>query len=123
MALPAVEPPVEPLATLDAGAEIARALERRPEIEALRAQLRSDDVGVKVAQNALRPDVSIRGSYTVRGRSGTELDPSVQPPAVIGGGGLSGALDQIGGLDFPTYGVGVQVRDPDSQPDGSCRSR
>jgi outer membrane protein len=112
MALPAVEPPVEPLATLDAGAEISRALERRPEIEALRAQLRSDDVGVKVAQNALRPDVSIRGSYTLRGRSGTELDPSVQPPAVIGGGGLSGALDQIGGLDFPTYGVGVQVRIP-----------
>jgi outer membrane protein len=112
LAVPEVEPPAEPLVTLDAGREIARALESRPEIVALRAQLRSDDIGVKVARNALRPDVSLRGSYTVRGRSGTELDPSTQPPAVIAAGGLSGAFDQIGGLDFPTYGVGVQVRVP-----------
>lgn len=107
--------PVEPGADLveaNAADALAQAMQKRPELESLRQQLANDDTSIKLAHNALQPDLSLSGSYASSGRGGNQLDPSTLPPIVISRGGLGDALSQLRSFDFPTYGFSLQLRLP-----------
>ena len=100
------------LFTIDAQVALERAFEHRPELEALRGQLENDDTNIRLAHNALQPDLVFTSFYATRGRGGNRIDTSRMPPRVISQGGLSDALHQLGSLDFPSYGLNVELRLP-----------
>lgn len=97
---------------LDAQDSIERALERRPEILAQRARVRSADLSSRVAENELLPEINIVGSAGLQGLSG-------DPKAAFGGeidrtfeGDYSDALDETGSGDYYSYRAGVVIRQP-----------
>lgn len=47
--------PSDQLLSVDIGTELKKALAHRPEMEAQRVQLQSDDLNIKIAQNGLKP--------------------------------------------------------------------
>lgn len=98
------------LLAIDAQEALKRALERRPELQALLEQLENDDTTIRLAHNALLPDLSFTGSYSASGRAGNQLDPNTR--VLTATAGFSRALAQITGLDFPTYGFNLQLRLP-----------
>ena len=100
------------LLTIDSVEALAKAMQKRPELESVRQQLANDDTSIKLAHHALQPDLNLQGFYSSSGRSGNELDPSVMPPIVINPGGLGDALRQLSRFDFPTYGFNLQLRLP-----------
>lgn len=107
--------PVEPggdLLTIDSTEALARAMQKRPELESVRQQLANDDTSIKLAHHALQPDFSLQGFYSSSGRGGNQLDPNSVPPIVISQGGLGDALRQLRSFDFPTYGFSLQLRLP-----------
>ena len=100
------------LLAVDEQDALRKALDARPELEAVRQRLAIDDANIRLARNDLRPDLGLTGFYSYGGLGGTQLDPGVSPPAVISRGGLGDALDQVRGRDFPTYGLALQLRLP-----------
>jgi len=107
--------PVEPggdLLTIDSAEALARAIQKRPELESVRQQLANDDTSIKLAHHALQPDLSLQGFYSSSGRGGNQLDLNSVPPLVISQGGLGDALRQLRSFDFPTYGFSLQLRLP-----------
>jgi outer membrane protein TolC len=109
-----VEPP-EPgvdLLAIDSADALARAMQKRPELESVRQQLANSDTSIKLAHHALQPELNLQGFYSSSGRGGNELDPVVTPPIVINPGGLGDALRQLRSFDFPTYGFTLQLRLP-----------
>ncbi len=97
---------------VDASTALEQALRRRPELESLRLQLANSDTGIRLAHNSLQPDLNFSAFYTSSGRGGNEIDTSVMPPVILSRGGLGDAFDQLGGLDFPTYGFSLTLRLP-----------
>ncbi|MCI0627939.1 MAG: TolC family protein [Acidobacteria bacterium] len=107
--------PAEPggdLLTLDATEALARAMQKRPELESVRQQLANDDTTIRLAHHALQPDLTLSGLYSSSGRGGNQIDPNSVPPIVVSQGGLSDALRQLRSFDFPTYGFSLQLRLP-----------
>jgi outer membrane protein len=103
--------------TIDAEAEIQRALLNRPDLKAANQALDVDDLQIKSAKNSLLPDLSLLGLYTAQGRGGTFYERE----NVFGGGsqiisivpgGLGDAMSQMFGLGFPVYQFGLQLRLP-----------
>ncbi len=91
---------------------VKAALQARPELEALTNQSAIDDANLRVAANGLKPDLSFSTFYNTAGRGGNSIDTSTGVPIVTSRGGLGDAFDQLGSLDFPSYGFNVQLRLP-----------
>jgi len=107
--------PVEPrgeLLTLDIQQAYQQALERRPELEALRQQLDNDETTIRLAHNHLLPDLSLSAFYTTNGLGGNAYDLTTTPPTLLGTGGFGDSLSQMRSFDFPSYGFTVQLRLP-----------
>jgi outer membrane protein TolC len=107
--------PVEPrgdLLTLDIQQAYQQALERRPELEALRQQIDNDETTIRLAHNHLLPDLSLSAFYTSNGISGNSYNIAATPPTLISTGGFVDTLSQMRGFDFPSYGFTVQLRLP-----------
>jgi outer membrane protein TolC len=107
--------PLEPrgeLLTLDIQQAYQQALDRRPELEALRQQLANDDTSIRLAHNHLLPDLSLSAFYTTNGLGGNEYNISTTPPALIATGGFGESLTQMRSFDFPSYGFTVQLTLP-----------
>jgi outer membrane protein TolC len=107
--------PLEPrgqLLTLDIQQAYQQALERRPELEALRQQLANDDTAIRLAHNHLLPDLSLSAFYTTNGLGGDEYNITTTPPTLIAAGGFSTSLSQMRSFDFPSYGFTLQLRLP-----------
>jgi len=107
--------PVEPrgaLLSLDIQQAYQQALERRPELEALRLQLDNDDTSIRLYHNQLLPNLSLSAFYSTNGLGGNQLDTSTTPPTVIATGGLPEAFTQLRSFDFPSYGFTVQLQLP-----------
>ncbi|HLJ27440.1 MAG TPA: TolC family protein [Candidatus Angelobacter sp.] len=101
------------LAKVDLEDTLTLALENRREIEAQNQQLAIDDANVKLANNNLKPDLSLVGSYTSSGLGGVVFGTDASGnPLVVSNGGFSDSLSQIGGFSFPTYGISLQLRLP-----------
>jgi len=100
------------LLTMDAQQAYEKALQKRSEFEALRQQLANDDTSIRLAHNALQPDLNLSGIYTSNGLSGNQINTSATPPTVISFGGLGDGLSQVFGFNFPGYGFALQLRLP-----------
>jgi len=101
------------LATVDLKEALSQALKNRPEMDGQRQQLAIDDVNVQVANNNLKPDLSLTASYTSAGVGGTVFGTDANGvPIVISNGGFGDSLSQVGGFNFPTYGMSLQMRLP-----------
>jgi outer membrane protein len=106
------DPPEETL-VLEEEELVLLALQLRPELEAQRRQLDIRDLSIKQATNQLRPDLSLNAGYSIQGLGGNSLFRD-EAGNVIGitPGGLGDAFGQLGGLDYPTYSVGLSLNLP-----------
>ena len=75
------------------------------------SDLSQDDLSLKQATNLLRPDLSLRGSYTSTGRGGDFYTRNGNNVTVVRGG-FPDALDQVFGFNFPIYQFGLTLRLP-----------
>ena len=98
---------------VDLESALVEAHQNRPEIRAQSRQLAIDDVNVKLANDSLKPDLSLSANYSTNGLGGVVLGTdSTGAPLVISNGGLVDSLGQLGGFSFPTYGMTLQLRLP-----------
>jgi outer membrane protein len=88
------------------------AMQARPELTALEQQAAIDAANLRVATNGMKPDLNFSTFYNTSGRGGNQIDSSSGTPVTISSGGFGDSLDQLGSLNFPTYGFNVQLRLP-----------
>ena len=101
------------MAPVDLLAQIQLALQSRPELEALQQQSANDDTNIQLAHNNLQPDLSISSFYSMNGVGGHQITTDGSGnPLVVTTGGLSDALDQLGSMNFPGYGMTLTLRLP-----------
>jgi outer membrane protein TolC len=100
------------LEIVDLQEALGNALKNRPEIESQNQQLAIDDANAKLAGNNLRPDVNLSATYASNGLGGIVFDNSTGTPVVVSNGGFTDSLSQVGGFNFPTYGISLQLRFP-----------
>ncbi|TAK18849.1 MAG: TolC family protein [Acidobacteria bacterium] len=93
--LPAVAPPV-----VDIQAAIAAAMAQRTDLAKTRKNLESSALTIAQLQNATLPDLNLVGGYTSAGVGGPTIKSGVVTP-----GGYSDALNQLFGLDTPTWNI------------------
>lgn len=92
--------PSDELLTVDIASELQKALANRPDLEAQRLQLSSDDLNIKIAHNGLKPQLSLTLNYSGAGLNTTTNGPFLE------------ALDQTFGFSQPTYGGGLTLNLP-----------
>ncbi|HYG99436.1 MAG TPA: TolC family protein [Terriglobales bacterium] len=97
-------------AVVDAHESLQRALVNRPELEALRVQIANDETNIDVANNNLKPDLSLNGFYTTNGTGGNYIDR--ETGEVVTHGGFGDSWHQLTRFDYATYGVTLQLRLP-----------
>lgn len=111
-----VMPPVSE-AVVEIEPAVEKAIAMRPDLKSVRQSLDEDELGIKLATNALRPDLSLTGGYTSKGRGGMFY----QRDDVFGGtgniigvspGGFGDALNQLFGFGVPVYQFGLSLRFP-----------
>ena len=84
-------------------AEILRkALIARPEIAVANEALANDETSIRLAHNALKPDLSLTGFYQTNGLGGNQYD--LNTGQLISQGGLGTSFNQMFGFGFPGYG-------------------
>ena len=100
----------------DRDGAIRKALETRPDRLAVAAALDADDLNIRTATDALRPAVSLTGSYTSQGLGGifNQISNPFGSGAVVTRipGGFSDALSQLFGFGFPVYSFGLRLNLP-----------
>ncbi|MCC6859630.1 MAG: TolC family protein [Bryobacterales bacterium] len=114
-----VLPPAD-TSTIDAEKMVEQALASRPDLKAALQNLDIDDLSIKSASNALKPDLALTGSYTSQGRGGIFYDRrnvfnDVGESSIVTQvipGGFGDALDQLFGFNYPVYAFGLQLRLP-----------
>ena len=96
--------PTSELPNTDVATALARALENRPELERVHEQLASDELGLRLAHNNLKPDLQLSGFYSGDGVAGNN-------PAG-GNTGLSNSLSQVFHFNYPVYGASLSLTLP-----------
>ena len=109
--------PPESEQAVDLDAAVEKAIAIRPDLKSVRQSLDVDELGIRSAANALRPDLALTGGYTSQGLGGIVYQRS----DVFGGtgqvvntipGGFGDALSQLFGFGVPVYQVGLTLRLP-----------
>lgn len=90
------------LQEMNAADALATALSNRPEIEAAKDALAIDDTGIRLAQNHLKPDLSLTGFYESSGLGGNQYNLTTGQLVLPGGFGSS--FTQLFGFGYPGYG-------------------
>lgn len=99
---------------------VQKAQRRRPDIRAQLQALVTDDISIQQAQNTLRPDLTLTGSYAGTGRGGnfyqrgnvfTSDGTQVRVLQVIPGG-VGDALHQMFTFNYPIYQFGLRLTLP-----------
>jgi outer membrane protein len=88
---------------------VEQALARRPDLRAQGETMVGDDLSIRLADNAMRPDLSLTGQYGSLGQGGTYFPGNGFAPVP---GGFGDAFTQMFGFGFPTYGLGLRLRLP-----------
>jgi len=100
----------------DKEAAIRKALGARPDYLAASAGLDSDDLSIRSATDALRPAISLTGSYLSQGVSGifNQLSNPLGGDSAVTRipGGFSDTLGQLFGFGFPIYSFGLRLSLP-----------
>ena len=109
--------PPESEQAVDLDAAVEKAIAIRPDLKSVRQSLDVDELGIRSAANALRPDLALTGGYTSQGLGGIDYQRSDE----FGGngqvvntipGGFGDALSQLFGFGVPVYQVGLTLRLP-----------
>jgi outer membrane protein len=95
--------PVGELPSMDIATALSRALANRPEFEAAREQLASDELSIRLAHNNLKPDLELSGFYTGNGLNSSAAGVDI---------GLTGSLSQSFHFTYPTYGASLSLNLP-----------
>jgi outer membrane protein TolC len=95
--------PLGDLPSMDIPTALARALANRPEFEAARQQLASDDLNIRLAHNGLKPDLELSGFYWGNGLNSSATGKDI---------GLTGSLNQTFQFTYPTYGATLSLNLP-----------
>src|SRR6266849_5882174 len=95
--------PLGELPSMDIASALSRALANRPEFEAMRQQLASDDLNIRLAHNNLKPDLELSGFYSGNGLNNSPAGLDI---------GLSGSLSQTFHFTYPTYGASLLLNLP-----------
>src|SRR5262249_52278345 len=109
--LPDQPAPAGELPEADITSALATALRNRPEVEAVRQQLASDDLAVRLAHNNLKPDLELSAFYSGNGVAGDQPNPT-PPPAFLGRTGFADSLGQAFHFTYPTYGASLTLNLP-----------
>jgi outer membrane protein TolC len=90
-----------------------------PELKSALQSLDIDELSIRSAKNGLLPDLSLTGNYTSQGRGGNFYQRSNVFSGSGSGtilrvlpGGFGDALDQMFGLGYPIWSVGLALRLP-----------
>jgi outer membrane protein len=81
---------------------LRKALIARPEIAAAKDALANDETSIRLAHNALKPDLSLTGFYQTNGIGGNQYD--LNTGKLISQGGLGASINQMFEFGFPGYG-------------------
>ena len=95
--------PLGELPSMDIASALSRALANRAEFEAIRQQLASDDLSIRLAHNNLKPDLGLSGFYSGNGLNNSPAGLDI---------GLSGSLSQTFHFTYPTYGALLSLNLP-----------
>jgi outer membrane protein len=90
------------IANVDPAEILRKALIARPEIAAANDALANDETSIRLAHNALKPDLSLTGFYQTNGIGGNQYD--LNTGKLISQGGLGASFSQMFGFGFPGYG-------------------
>ncbi len=94
------------LPVVDAKQALDKALANRPELESLRLELANATTSADVANHNLKPNLDLNAYYTSNGVN----------QFVSGGNLVTGtfgdSLNQVGGFNYPSYGVSLELRLP-----------
>ncbi|MGH9535067.1 MAG: TolC family protein [Terriglobales bacterium] len=106
--LPVTPPPIP------VSQAVALALRRRPELIAAQRQLVSDQMGLRMAHNALLPQLDLTGTYGAAGLGGNQIPvtSSLGTSGQFVPGGLTDSFRQLFGFDYPTYGFSLEFTLP-----------
>jgi outer membrane protein TolC len=109
-----LDQPTESEVQIDLEDSVRTALERRPELDQSRTELDTRGYNVRYTRNQLRPQVDLVGQLVYTGLGGTRFIRDDLAGSVIGEipGGYSDAIDQLFGLDFYNWSVGLQLSYP-----------
>jgi outer membrane protein len=88
--------------TIDPAEVLKKALSARPEIAAANDALTNDETSIRLAHNALKPDLSLTGFYQSNGIGGNQYD--LNTGQLVSTGGLGASYSQLFGFGFPGYG-------------------
>src|SRR5438046_1909268 len=98
--------PLGDLLNTDIATALARALANRPEFEAARQQLASDELIIRLAHNSLKPELELSGFYTGNGVAGHKFNTAT-PPQLITITGIGDSLGQSLHFTYPGYGASL----------------
>ncbi len=87
-----------------------KALSARPEIAAANDALANDETSLRLAHNALKPDLSLTGFYQSNGVGGNQYD--LNTGQLVSPGGLGTSFSQMFGFGFPGYGGALTLNLP-----------
>jgi outer membrane protein len=96
--------------TVDPEAVMKKALSFRPELAAASAALAGDETSIKLARNALKPDLSLSGFYQSNGVGGNQYD--LNTGQLVSTAGLGASFSQMFGFGFPAYGGSLTLNLP-----------
>jgi len=95
---------------------LAVALNKRPDLQATKVNIKSRELNLTYAKNQLLPDLSLNANYWSPGVSGTQLiydpDDPFGPPISIIPGGSTEALKDAFGLKYENWTVGLTLSIP-----------
>ena len=92
--------PTGELPSMDIATALARALANRPEFEAAKEQLASDELAIRLQHNNLKPDLELSGFYWGNGLNSSASGVDT---------GLTGSLSQSFHFTYPTYGASLSL--------------
>lgn len=105
-------------ATIDAEMQVEKALAMRPDLKSALQSLDVDELNIRSAVNAMKPELALTGNYVSQGRGGNFYQRSNpfgdEGTTVISvlPGGFGNALDQMFGFGYPVYSFGLTLRLP-----------
>jgi HAE1 family hydrophobic/amphiphilic exporter-1 len=106
-------PPVGPPPDVDAAVRVA--LSERTDLQRARREIQNSETALKLAKNAVMPDLRLQATYLTNGLGGTELLRTGGFPGTIVGQQFTAfgdVLRQLFVADFPSWNVGFTLSYP-----------
>jgi outer membrane protein len=91
---------------------LATAARNRPEVPEAEANLRNNQVAVKVTQNFLKPTFNVFGLFATAGLSGNQFIRVPGEVPILVRGGVSQELNQFISVKYPEYAIGFALTIP-----------